>query len=308
MGRGVTVSVDHGRPDDVPVRDASTLMLLRDGPAGVEVCLMQRNLDSDFVGGAYVFPGGGVDDEDRVADPDVLCTGLDDAEASRRLDVTSGGLAFWVAAIRESFEEAGVLIARRADGTPLELLDPDVSSRFARHRIDVDRGRRTIASVASEEGLRLDVGALAYFSRWITPLGAHRRYDTRFFVAEAPAGQEVTHDDGELVATTWLTPAEALQRHDEGSITMIFPTVRSLVALSRFERSREVLDHALGLARVHPVLPTVAETASGTRILLPGDPEGTGGVYDAWTARPLTGNDRPTGSTPPSTGNPSSSM
>lgn len=282
------VPMDHDRPGEVPVRDASTVMLLRDGTDGLEVCLMQRNLESDFVGGAHVFPGGGIDDSDRTAAAAEVCVGLSDAEASRRLGTDSGGLAFWIAAIRESFEEAGVLLARHADGAPLTLGDTSVARRFARHRRDVDSSRRSIAEIASEEDVRLDVGALHYFSRWVTPLGAHRRYDTRFFVALVPEGQDVAHDDHELIGTDWLTPTEALRRHGDGEIVMIFPTVRTLVALERFERSTDVVDHARSLSLVQPVLPTVTESDHGVRILLPGDPEGTGGVYDAWTARPLS--------------------
>lgn len=282
-----TVPMDSARPDEVPVLDAATVMLLRDSDGGLEVCLMQRNLNSDFVGGAYVFPGGAVDPEDGDAGVERVCTGLDDAEASRRLDVDSGGLAFWVAAIRESFEEAGVLIARHADGAPLDVTEPSTAARFARHRAAVDSSQRTMLEVAAEEDLLLDAGALHYFSRWITPLGAHRRYDTRFFVAAAPEGQEVVQDDRELIGTEWLSPAEALRRHDEGEIVMIFPTVRTLVALARFERAADVLDHARSLSEVRPVLPTVTEGPGGLRILLPGDPEHTGGVYDAITAQPL---------------------
>jgi 8-oxo-dGTP pyrophosphatase MutT (NUDIX family) len=283
----VTAVVPGGfRPEDVPVRDAATVMLVRDGLRGLEVCLMQRNLASDFVGGAYVFPGGAVDPEDGDPTSAEVCTGLDDAEASRRLGLESGGLAFWVAAIRESFEEAGVLIARHADGRPLDLREPAVAERFDRHREDVDRGRRTIAEIAVEEDLRLDAGALHYFSRWITPLGSHRRYDTRFFVAAAP-DQEVVPDDRELISTEWLTPAEALRRHDDREIVMIFPTVRTLVALSRFDRASAVLDHARAQSEIRPILPTVTDGPDGMRILLPGDPELTGGVYDADTGRPL---------------------
>ncbi|UDY34395.1 NUDIX hydrolase [Dermatobacter hominis] len=281
-----TVPMGAVRPEDVPVRDASTVMLVRDGDRGLEVCLMQRNLASDFVGGAYVFPGGAVDPEDSDPASAAVCAGLDDAEASRRLGIEAGGLAFWVAAIRESFEEAGVLIARHADGRPLDVTDPSVAERFVRHRQDVDHCRRTIAAVAVEEDLRLDAGALHYFSRWITPLGSHRRYDTRFFVAAAP-DQEVVHDDRELIGTEWLTPVEALRRHDDGEIVMIFPTVRTLVALSRFDGAAAVLDHARALSEVRPVLPTVTEGPDGMRIRLPGDPELTGGVYDAGTGRPL---------------------
>ena len=270
------------------MRDAATVMLLRDGSDGPEVCLMQRNLNSDFVGGAYVFPGGAVDPADAEVAVAQRCPDLDDVEASRRLGLAVGGLAFWVAAIRESFEEAGVLLARHADGRRLDLSDPGAAERFAGHRDDVDNERRTIAEVAVQEDLHLDVGQLHYFSRWITPLGAHRRYDTRFFVCAAPEGQEVVEDSRELIGTQWLTPAEALRRHDAGDITMIFPTVRTLVALSRFDRADAVLDHARAQSRVEGILPTISDGDDGMRIVLPGDPEHVGGVYDAWTARPLS--------------------
>ena len=280
--------MDSPDPEQVPVRDAATVMLLRDGSDGPEVCLMQRNLNSDFVGGAYVFPGGAVDPADADADVADRCPDLDDAEASRRLGLAVGGLAFSVAAIRESFEEAGVLLARHADGRRLDLSGPGTAERFAGHRDDVDNERRTIAEIAVQEDLHLDVGQLHYFSRWITPLGAHRRYDTRFFVCAAPEGQEVVEDSRELIGTQWLTPAEALRRHDAGDITMIFPTVRTLVALSRFDRADAVLDHARAQSRVEGILPTISDGDDGMRIVLPGDPEHVGGVYDAWTARPLS--------------------
>lgn len=280
--------MDSPDPEQVPVRDAATVMLLRDGSDGPEVCLMQRNLNSDFVGGAYVFPGGAVDPADAEVAVAQRCPDLDDVEASRRLGLAVGGLAFWVAAIRESFEEAGVLLARHADGRRLDLSGPGTAERFAGHRDDVDNERRTIAEVAVQEDLHLDVGQLHYFSRWITPLGAHRRYDTRFFVCAAPEGQEVVEDSRELIGTQWLTPAEALRRHDAGDITMIFPTVRTLVALSRFDRADAVLDHARAQSRVEGILPTISDGDDGMRIVLPGDPEHVGGVYDAWTARPLS--------------------
>ena len=285
----VTVPLGVGRPEDVPVRDASTVMLLRDGRRGIEVCLMQRNLASDFVGGAHVFPGGGVDEADGRPEVEAVCHGLDDAEASRRLGIDVGGLAFWVAAIRESFEEAGVLLARGADGAPLDMALPGRPDRYAELRREVDEGRVSMADLALGEGLHLDVGALHYFSRWITPLGSHRRYDTRFFVAAAPEGQEVTEDRRELIDAQWITPSDALRRHDDGEIVLIFPTVRTLVALTRFDRAGDVVAHARMTAEVNAVLPTVTEAEDGTRIVLPGDPEGTGGVYDAWTGRPLDG-------------------
>jgi hypothetical protein len=168
------------------------------------------------------------------------------------------------------------------------MFDTDeLVARFAAHRAAVDTGGRTLVQVCRAEGVRLDAGGIYHFSRWITPVGAPRRYDTRFFVAAAPELQEVTHDDRELIGTHWLTPGEALRRQEAGEIVLIFPTVRSLIALDRFERAADVLAHARALSEVPAVLPTIVESDDGTRIVLPGDPEHTGGVYDAFTARPV---------------------
>ncbi|MFZ4519669.1 MAG: NUDIX hydrolase [Microthrixaceae bacterium] len=279
---------DHPDPSSVPVRDAATVMLVRDGDDGLEVCLMQRNLDSDFVGGAMVFPGGGLDEADAFPAAYARCAGRGDAEASRLLDLPADGLSYWVAVVRESFEEAGVLLARTASGDPVDLADEALAARCREHRRAVDTGERTLAEVLEEEDLYVAAGDIHYFSRWITPLGAPRRYDTRFFVAAAPGDQEVTHDDRELIGTHWSTPAAALARQEAGEITLIFPTVRSLVALDRFATAGEVLAHSASLARVEPVLPTITESPDGVRIVLPGDPEHTGGRYDASTARPVT--------------------
>ncbi|MHB1139359.1 MAG: NUDIX hydrolase [Microthrixaceae bacterium] len=283
-----TVGLHHPDPGSVPLRDAATVMLLRDGDAGLEVCMLQRNLQSDFVGGAYVFPGGGVDPEDATPDVEPVVIGRSDVEASRRVGVPHGGLAFWVAAIRESFEEAGVLLAVDPDGEVLSFADPTVAARFEVHRADVDHGRRRLAAVCAEEALRLDVGAIHYFSRWVTPLGANRRYDTRFFVAAAPKEQEALHDDREVIGTRWVTPDEAVADHEAGRINMIFPTVRTMVALRRFDAAEEVLAHAAAQGAIEPLVPLIEDVGGGMRIVLPGDPEGTGGVYDAFTAEPLS--------------------
>ncbi len=281
------VNTTHPDPESVPVRDAATVMLLRDGARGLEVCMLQRNLNSDFVGGAYVFPGGGVDPEDGHDDVCAVCHGRTDEEASRVVGAERGGLAFWAAAIRESFEEAGVLLARTGSGEVVSFDRDDVAERFRRHRLAVDSGERRLVEVCTEEGLQLDVGAIHYFSRWVTPLGAPRRYDTRFFVAAAPDGQVPLHDDREVIGTRWITPAEALSDHAAGRMTMIFPTVRTMVALDRFERAGDVLAHTASLERVDPVVPMLRDVGGGLRIVLPGDPEGTGGLYDAITGEPL---------------------
>jgi 8-oxo-dGTP pyrophosphatase MutT (NUDIX family) len=256
----------------VAIKDAATVMLVRDDASGaLEVFMLRRNLQSDFVGGAYVFPGGGVDDHDRLANLEAVCEGRTDAEASGQLGVDAGGLAFWVAAIRESFEEAGVLLAY--DGPDLIRFDePDRAARFVAHRAEVDRGANRLIDVCRAEGLRLAVDTMYYFSHWITPEGPTRRYDTRFFVARAPAGQVPLHDDREVIANLWIRPSEALAAHRAGEFEMIFPTVRSLIAIERFASADDLLAAAAAIGEVPTILPRIVEDQGGVRIVLPGDP------------------------------------
>lgn len=256
---------------EVPVRDAATVMLVRDGEHGLEVFMLRRNLNSDFVGGAYVFPGGAVDDADRHADLESVCHGRRDADASEQLGVDRGGLAYWVAAIRESFEEAGVLLAYDAGGGIISFRDKAVADRFDRHRRTVDRGERRLVDVCREEGLRLAVDEMWYFSHWITPEGAPRRYDTRFFVAAAPPEQVPLHDDRETIAHLWIRPEEALERYARGQFELIFPTLKSLEAISRFERAEDLLAAAARAGEIPAIQPRISVVGEGVRILLPGD-------------------------------------
>ncbi len=255
----------------VEVRDAATVMLVRDGADGLEVFMVQRNLSSAFVAGAYVFPGGAVDDADRHLDLGAVTAGRSDEAASRRLDVGFGGLAYWVAAIRESFEEAGVLLACDRDGKIVSFADPEVAERFRVHREAVDRGDLRLVDMCLREGLVLAVDQIHYFAHWITPEGPPRRYDTRFFVAAAPPEQVPLHDDRETIAHIWVRPAEALDRHRRGEIDMIAPTIRNLQAIGRFDRSADLLAHAQSIGEVPAIQPRLIEDGGGTRIVLPGD-------------------------------------
>ena len=214
------------------IREAATVMLIRDvddgdGGTAIEVCMLRRNLASEFVAGVYVFPGGSVDPDDRGPAAEELCRGRTDAEASAILGIGSGGLAFWVAALRECFEEAGVLLAEPVGpGAPgrgdlLDTSDPAVARRFALHRDALNEGRTGLLEVCRLEGLRLAADAVHYVSHWITPELAPRRYDTRFFITAAPAGQIARHDDGETIATIWVRPAEALARQARGEIELL---------------------------------------------------------------------------------------
>jgi len=225
----------------VRIRPAATVLLVRDSESGLEVFMVRRNPRSVFGGGAFVFPGGAVDDADRRADLGPVCEGRTEEEASAILGVPDGGLAFWVAGIRECFEEAGFLLAYGPDGEIVRLGDVEVEERFAAHRADVDAGRRRLMEVCVEEGLRLAVDGLFYFSHWITPEGAPRRFDTRFFVAAAPGEQTPVHDARETIAHEWVRPADALERNRAGRFELMTPTLRSLEAVAGFERSADLL-------------------------------------------------------------------
>jgi 8-oxo-dGTP pyrophosphatase MutT (NUDIX family) len=276
----------------VKAREAATVTLVRDarGDGGsadrrrrsrslrrrqdgstLEVFMLRRNLEADFMGGAYVFPGGAVDAEDRAPELLARCHGRDDAGASAALGLSGGGLGFWVAAVREAFEEAGVLLARSAStGRAIDLDDATLAGRVRGARQLVGRGERPFVDVVQEEDLLLDAGALHLLSHWITPAGAPRRYDTWFFVAAAPDGHAYLHDDSETVASEWVRPGAALDRAERGDIELIFPTVRNLEQLARFTNARDLLD-TVALATT-AARPRMIADATGSRVLLPIDP------------------------------------
>ncbi|MEL7207565.1 MAG: hypothetical protein AAGK32_04935 [Actinomycetota bacterium] len=224
----------------VPVRPAATVMVVRDDHRGrLETLLLRRQPDSGFVPGAHVFPGGAVDPADSAL-PLAATRGLDDRTASERLGVDAGGLAYWVAAVREAFEEAGVLFAASDDGVD-PWADEGRAARLHRARVDLDDGTITLADLCAAEGLLADLGALRSFGRWITPLGAPRRYDTRFFVAPMPSGPAATEDGREVVHAEWVRPPDALERFAAGDIDLILPTERSLVALADHDETASLL-------------------------------------------------------------------
>jgi 8-oxo-dGTP pyrophosphatase MutT (NUDIX family) len=252
-------------------RPAATVLTLRDRPTGFEVLMLRRNLKSEFVGGAHVFPGGAVDEGDGDPDMRQYVLGLDDEQASTRLALASGGLAYYVACLRELFEEAGLLIACGANAEPVDLGDPAVMRRMAAHRRGLNDGSLTLLEVLRSEDLVLDVRGLAYLAHWVTPAGPPRRYDTRFFVVLAPGDQRAAHDDGETIEEHWLRPKDALMAHQEGDFTMILPTIRNLQAVSHFDTSREVLDYACALTDIVCVEPRMVTRGGEAVILLPGD-------------------------------------
>jgi 8-oxo-dGTP pyrophosphatase MutT (NUDIX family) len=248
-------------------RPAATVTLVRDGLAGIEVLMVERSAQSVFVPSNYVFPGGALDPEDGEAAD--ICAGMSDARASHLLGIASGGLAYWVAAIRETFEEVGLLLAYDKAGELVALTDPAAIAHFAARRHDLERRRTTFNAFVREEQLVLAADRMAYFSHWITPEGAPRRYDTRFFVAEAPPAQEPLHDNCEAVSHLWVAPAAALDRHHAGEFKMRFPTVRTLELFAGYDTAAELV---AALRRQRPIPAILPRIHADGRRLLPGDP------------------------------------
>lgn len=258
-------------PPTLVPRPAATLILARETPQGIEVFLLRRAQSAAFVGGAYVFPGGAVDQGDRDAHLTELCVGMDDATASRLLGVEHGGLAFWIASIRECFEEAGILLAYDRNGELLSVNDPDTAGQLADRRKKLLSGALNFTEFCRSGGLRLAVDRIAYFSHWITGQGRPRRFDTRFLITVAPANQTPSHDSGETVDQIWIRPAEALERHRLGELKLVFPTIKTLEALAGFANTAAMMEHTRAQRPVAPVSPRGATGRDGPRLLIPGD-------------------------------------
>ncbi|HRS83975.1 MAG TPA: hypothetical protein P5238_10870 [Smithellaceae bacterium] len=234
----------------VPV-DAATVMLLRPcsgkDSEGIEVLLVLRNRKSSFVPGYYVYPGGVIDAEDYGPGMERFVRGLDRQKAALLIgDMTQAekALGVWMAAVRETFEEAGLLIARRKDGSSVAFETDGDRRRFERYRQALIQGEMKFSSILETEDLVLRGDDLYYFSHWITPEPLPKRYDVRFFMASLPAGQSVSHDGVELTSHVWIRPAEALRQYDAGKIGMVLPQIMTLRELCRFRTVEEALECA----------------------------------------------------------------
>lgn len=260
-------------PDSIGARKAASVIVLRDGAPGPEVLMLRRaERDGDLRSGVWVFPGGVLDPVD--ARLEARCDGDDDARASARLGLPAGGLAYSVAAVRECFEEVGLLFAHgQVDAALAEQNQTVTGDDFA--------------ALCERRALRLAVAELVYHSHWLTPPGLPKRFDTRFYVARAPAGQVPRADEGEALELAWLTPAAAL---DAAARLKLLPvTRRTLQDLGRFASVQQILDDAA--ARRHPprVMPRLGRDARGVRPVLPDewayaeicrlDPAGRGDVH-----------------------------
>lgn len=226
---------------------AATILLIRQEKAGIEVFLQRRNPKATFVGGAYVFPGGKVDQQDRDFPTELLSHALNDIETLpedlKPLAVQGGGSPSVVAALREMFEEAGILLAYGESGQLLEIESKEVHSKYHEYRLKLNQGELDFQTILRQESLKLAVDQLAYMSHWITPEGSPQRFDTRFFIAPMPPHQKGDHDGYESVDSIWLSPKEALDKYNNKEIQLILPTVFSLQEIEQHQNIQESMDH-----------------------------------------------------------------
>jgi 8-oxo-dGTP pyrophosphatase MutT (NUDIX family) len=253
-------------------RPASTILLLRDSAAGeIEVFMMVRHYEIDFSSGALVFPGGSVDngDQDIIANPLLYSggEGLDEA-----------GLSFRIGAIRETFEESGILLAR-ADGSD-DLVDARRASEIeAAHRTALCDGKTTFLKVLDDNDLRLALDELVPYAHWITPVGMPKRFDTWFFLAAAPPEQVGAHDGRESTDSIWLSPREALAGGASGRFKLPFPTTRNLIKLGKQPNVRAALDDSRGKSIV-AVMPVMTKLNDGRQLRIPIEAGYDGEVFE----------------------------
>lgn len=266
--------------DTVDAVDAATIVLVRDAvdgvPGGIEVLLLERHLDSDFAGGALVFPGGKVDAADRELDPG-RWSGADPRQWSERLGVatTSDALGLLVAGVRETFEEAGILLAHREDGSAVLAADLATPGFLeARRRLASRDERYDWRPWLERQRLVLDLGALTMWSWWVTPVGMHKRFDTRFLLARLPGDQAAAHDRVEMTSLRWVKPSDALAAQARGEIVMIYPTRRNLRDLADYGDADALLGaaHADRVDR-RRIMPSVVSVDGAPMVQHPdGDP------------------------------------
>jgi len=212
-------------------RPSSTVVLIRPAERAPEIFMVKRHELSSF-GSAYAFPGGVLEDADRRVHD--RCVGVTPAAAGRQLGLDEGGLNYFSAAVRELFEEAGVLLGQtRFDADKLVEL-----------RAKLNEGSLTWDTFAAEGELELQCDALHYFSFWITPVGLPKRYSTRFFLAELPAEQQAVHCGGELTRSCWMSASDILAAHEEKKMTVHYPTRKTLERVRQFDSTHALLEWA----------------------------------------------------------------
>lgn len=249
---------DRLPPQLVPVTPAATIILVDDRPR-LSVLLLHRTSRAVFGPGAWVFPGGRLDPEDHVENFDTVTMGLSDEVASTRVGQSKGGLAWWIAACRETLEEAGLLL-----GSPSST-EIDTESL----RTELANGDATFVDLCLRYRIKLDLSGIEHVAHFTTPLGPPRRFDTQFFIAQTPHGQSAVHDDTEIVNSAWMEPSEALARWRAGEVDMMSPTSRMLRCLEPFDSAGEVMAAAKKGIVYHKV--RVVDPKNHYDVVLPGD-------------------------------------
>jgi len=237
------------KPAATPV-PAATILLLRDGRAGLEVFMVKRHHQVDFVSGALVFPGGKVDASDREPGLAEFCDGAEQMEEARR--------ALMVCATREAFEESGILLAR--DAASGAFVGAERLDTLSGYRKALDRHEIGMAEMLRKEGLRLALDQLALFAHWITPANMPKRFDTLFFVAPSPVGHIGSHDGRESVDSVWIGPQQAVA--DRKSWNVVFPTKLNLMKLAESQTVADAIAKARASAPL-TVTPWVEQNAQG---------------------------------------------
>jgi len=257
-------------------KKAATIILLREKESkGLEVFLLKRHEKSSFMGGNFVYPGGRVDRNDGSLEICSFCQGIIPEEAYQILGESippDESFAHWVAGIRELFEEAGVLLAYDQSGNPFILKNPAERERFLNYRNLLQKDKLTICQLAQEENILLALDQLHYYAHWITPEARSERFDTRFFLARHPIGQEATYDQKETTVGIWLNPKEALEENLRGEVILSPPTLKTLEDLSRFKSIDEVFN-SLRKKEIRPVLPILTKISGDPLLIFPWDPE-----------------------------------
>ena len=262
------------------IRPAATLVLTKDTTEGLQVLLLQRTWEAVFMPGYFVFPGGAVDQQDINGRTHAI--GRGDTDISQTMSLDEGGADYMLAAVRECFEEAGILVA-------MDQGDQEVTPEHPVHedRKALFQGEITLSELCQRHKLTIPLDRLAYLGHWVTPPGPPRRFDTRFFVAEAPKQQLASHDGEETIAHVWLSPAQALEDHRSGQRLLGLPTIRTLRILSDFETTEALMRYAhANPPEPHPSKPWPALKKGKMVMLEPGapaydeaaklDPEGEG--------------------------------
>jgi 8-oxo-dGTP pyrophosphatase MutT (NUDIX family) len=259
------------KPAPVTPVPAATLVLLRHRSAHtLEVLLIRRHSASKFAAGDFVFPGGKIEAGDGPPDAGAWCRSVDAETAARRLGLASppsAALGHWVGVIRETFEEVGILLAYGSDGRPVRL----DGARYADYRRACQADHRAFWDMLRAERLTLATDALVYFAHWITPEIQPLRFDTRFFAAPMPEGQEAVADEREITQVRWLAPREAIELNARGQLSLRNPTVKNLELIDGAPTPAAALERLNG-REVRTILPRVIVEGDKRRVLLPGEP------------------------------------